>query len=48
LVILEGALVRLFDRRSGVGRFSLFTGVDAGAPSVGVGADAYGEGASEE
>jgi hypothetical protein len=33
---LEGALVRLFDRRRGVGRVPLVTGVDAGTSSVGV------------
>ena len=46
-MIWEGALIRLFDRRRSVGRVPLFT-VDAGAPSVAVGADASEEGASEE
>ena len=36
LTIWEGALIRLFVRRRGVGWVPWFTGVDAGAPLVGV------------
>ena len=46
-MILEGALIRLLDRRRSVGGVPLFT-VEAGAPSVTVGADASEEGALEE
>ena len=42
LMIWEGALVRLFDRRRGVTRLFPLVGVDAGAPSVRVVGDGTG------